>query len=199
MNKDKNQFEETLIKDLKNGDHNAFKQLVDIYYQDLYRTIFRVLKNVQDTEDTLQEVFVKISKYINRFEGRSSLSTWIYKITINESLMFIRKKKPQYYELDSDDNKDDIDEFSENVILKDWCCIPEKELLDNEAKDHLENAINGLSLNLRLVFIMRDINGFSVKETAKTLSISESVVKTRLFRARMKLRKDLDQYFSIRN
>ena len=184
------------IEALKSGDHDEFNKLVDIYYAVLYRLIIKIVKNAEDAEDLLQEVFIKITKNIKKFEGRSSLSTWIYKIAVNEALMFLRKKKPLEFSVDVDTDKDDQVNIGNSKQIKDWCCIPEKELLTTESSTYLNNAIDKLSVNLRLVFILRDINGLSIKDTAETLEVSESVVKTRLFRARNILRQELTTYFS---
>ena len=144
----------------------------------------------------LQEVFIKITKNIKKFEGRSSLSTWIYKIAVNEALMFLRKKKLIEFSLDVDTDKDDQVSIVDSKQIRDWCCIPEKELLTGESSEYLNDAIDKLSMNLRLVFVLRDINGLSIRDTAEALEVSESVVKTRLFRARNIVRQELTEYFS---
>lgn len=196
MIKQENLNQNLSIESLKAGNHDEFNKLVDAYYAVLYRLIIKIVKNVEDAEDLLQEVFIKITKNIKKFEGRSSLSTWIYKIGVNEALMFLRKKKLLEFSLDVDTDKDDQVIIGDGKQIKDWCCIPEKELLTSESITYLNNAIDELSLNLKLVFILRDINGLSIRDTAEALDVSESVVKTRLFRARNVLRQELNEYFS---
>ena len=184
------------INGLKNGEQEEFNKLVEIYSDVMYRLIIKIVKNNEDAEDLLQEVFIKISKNIDQFEGRSKLSTWIYKVAINEALMLLRKKKNYEISLDSNNEREDSWKTEEVKKIRDWCCIPEKELLNTESKKYLQEAIKKLSLNLRLVFVLRDINGLSIRDTAETLDVSESVVKTRLFRARNILRQELNEYFS---
>jgi RNA polymerase sigma-70 factor (ECF subfamily) len=159
----------------------------------IYRLGLKMLLNQQDAEDILQETFLKAYQHIGTFDGRSSISTWLYRIATNEALMFLRKKHPEIISID-DTNPDD-DEPSAPMEIIDWCCIPEKELLTTEGKAFLDKAIDKLSANLRVVFVLRDIQGLSVRETAEILNISEMAVKTRLSRARFQLREDLSVYF----
>jgi RNA polymerase sigma-70 factor (ECF subfamily) len=155
-----------------------------------------MLNNPADAEDVLQETFIKAFRAIPGFEERSSLSTWLYRIAVNESLMFLRKQKPEVAVAEDDfiDNNesDSIPAFQ----ILDWCCLPEDDFMTAETHEILDRSIKLLPENLRLVFILRDIEGLSIHDTAETLNISESNVKTRLLRARLKLREELSIYFS---
>lgn len=110
--------------------------------------------------------------------------------------MLVRRRKGEMVSLDEE--QDDGDGEREPAQLVDWCCLPESELISSEARDFLEQAVLQLSPNLRAVFALRDIEGLSVRETAEALSVSEEVVKTRLLRARLKLREMLSSYFGRR-
>jgi RNA polymerase sigma-70 factor (ECF subfamily) len=181
---------------LKAKDPEAITGLVEMYSDNIYRTAIKMLGNEQDAEDVLQETILKVLRSIDSFEERSSLSTWIYRITMNESLMLLRKRKNNTVSVDAEQDDDVGPEKPMEIV--DWCCLPEKEFLDDESRGYLDEAVKRLSPALRAVFVLRDIDGLSVRETAETLDISESAVKTRLLRARFQLREDLSNYFGKR-
>lgn len=181
---------------LKVKDPEAIAGLVELYSNNIYRTAIKMLGNEQDAEDVLQETILKVLRSIDSFEERSSLSTWIYRITMNEALMLLRKRKNIPVSVDAE-NDDEVGPEEPKEIV-DWCCLPENELLDDESRGYLDEAVKRLSPALRAVFVLRDIDGLSVRETAETLVISESAVKTRLLRARLQLREDLSNYFGKR-
>ena len=181
---------------LKAKDPEAISGLVELYSDNIYRTAIKMLGNEQDAEDVLQETILKVLRSIDHFEERSSLSTWIYRITMNEALMLLRKRKNVPVSVDAE--QDDEVGLEEPKEIVDWCCLPENELLDDESRGYLDEAVKRLSPALRAVFVLRDIDGLSVRETAETLDISESAVKTRLLRARLQLREDLSNYFGKR-
>jgi RNA polymerase sigma-70 factor (ECF subfamily) len=181
------------LEALKAGDPEEVGHFVEANSEAVYRLALRMLGDAQDAEDVLQETFVKALRGLKTFEGRSSLSTWLFRIATNEALMLLRKKKPDTISIDEE--REDDGGSPEPVQLVDWCCMPESELLSDESKRHMEAAIQKLSPALRAVFELRDIEGLSVKETADILNVTESVVKTRLLRARLKLREDLSAYF----
>ncbi|HTX78459.1 MAG TPA: sigma-70 family RNA polymerase sigma factor [Longilinea sp.] len=181
---------------LKAGDPEETRRFVEDNSNAVYRLALRMLGDEQDAEDVLQETFVKALRSLKSFEGRSSLSTWLFRIATNEALMLLRKKKPDAVSIDAE--REDDEGQLEPVQLVDWCCMPERELLSDESKRHMEAAIQKLSPALRAVFELRDIEGLSVRETADVLNVSEAVVKTRLLRARLKLREELSAYFGSR-
>jgi RNA polymerase sigma-70 factor, ECF subfamily len=179
---------------LQAGDRAEFARLVDMYSNQIYRLAMKILGDTNDAEDVLQETFIKAFRSLPTFEGRSSISTWLYRIAANEALMLVRKRKPEINTVSSDADSDD-DEVSPPTQIVDWCCLPENELLSAEGKQFLDQAIQTLSPNLRIVFILRDIQGLSIRETADVLKISEMAVKTRLLRARLQLREALSAYY----
>jgi RNA polymerase sigma-70 factor, ECF subfamily len=178
------------------GDKAAFAELVEGASPKIYNLALRMMQNEQDAEDVLQETFIKAYKALSNFERRSSLMTWLYRIAVNEALMLMRKRKGKdpgtLIEVDNDD------QGTTPLEIVDWCCLPEAEFQRKETRDQLQAAIEQLPQNMRLVFILRDIQGLSVKETADILQTNESVVKTRLVRARLKLREILSVYFKER-
>lgn len=131
-----------------------------------------------------------------KFEGRSSLGTWLYRIASNQALMRLRKNTPLQISVDEPITSRDGGEIPRQLI--DWCCLPEKEFVKSETMQELETALQTLSSGLRSAFILRDIHSLSTRETAELLNISEAAVKTRLLRARLKLREELSSIFNDR-
>ncbi|HAD07007.1 MAG TPA: RNA polymerase subunit sigma-24 [Anaerolineaceae bacterium] len=187
------------LEALKKGDRHELARMVDLYSDKIYRLALKFTNNPQDAEDVLQETFLKAMRALPEFEGRSSLSTWLYRIAVNESLMLLRKQKPDLA-LDTPAEEEDSEEggSSNGLILADWCCLPEEELLSEESRRFLDQAIQQLPATLRSVFILRDIEGMSIRETADLLGLTETNVKTRLLRARLFLRQQLSRYFGER-
>jgi len=175
------------------GDRAEFARVVDTYYEMVYRLAIRMLSNPQDAEDILQETFIKAYRKFHNFDGRSSVSTWLYRIATNESLMFLRRQHPELTPIDDTYENDEGLEKPAHIV--DWCCLPEEELMSAEAQAYLDEAVESLAPNLRVVFILRDIQGLSTRETAEVLNLTEMAVKTRLSRARFKLRELLSKYY----
>jgi RNA polymerase sigma-70 factor (ECF subfamily) len=175
------------------GDRAEFARMVDLYSHPIYRLGLRMLGNSQDAEDVLHNTFLNALIHLSSFEGRSSLSTWLYRIAANEALMVLRRKKPEVNleDTETDERAEDL-KPTQSV---DWSALPEEALLSGEAKKVLDRAIQNLPEPLRIVFLLRDIEGLSIKETAEALSLTETNVKTRLLRARMFLREQLSTYY----
>ncbi|MCU0485127.1 MAG: sigma-70 family RNA polymerase sigma factor [Anaerolineales bacterium] len=182
------------LEALKAGDRAAFSQLVETYSGKLYRLALKMLQNPQDAEDVLQETFIKAFRYINTFDGRSSLSTWLYRVATNEALMQLRRKHPDSVSIEEPDENGDTEQ--EPLQIVDWCCLPEQELLSSETRRRLDEAVSRLPETLKTVFLLRDIEDLSTAETAEVLNLTETAVKTRLSRARLRLREDLSVYYA---
>lgn len=187
---------EVSLEALIAGDRAEFARLVDSYSGPIYRLGLRMLGNPQDAEDILQNTFLNALTHLPRFEGRSSLLTWLYRIAANEALMLIRKKKPEV-NLEDAEGGDEAGDLKPTQFV-DWSARPEDELLSGEGKKILDEAIQTLSESLRIVFLLRDVEGLSIKETAEALNLTETNVKTRLLRARMYLREQLSTYYGER-
>jgi len=189
------QFPSEFVDRLIAGDGQAFNELVDQTSGGIYGLGLRMLGNAQDAEDMLQETFLKAHNALRGFEKRSSLYTWLYRIATNEALMMLRRRKSEFH-FDSEPVTQEEAENGEEVV--DWCCLPEKEFISEETRSELTRAAVKLSNALRMVFLLRDVRGFSTRETAEILQVNEEVVKTRLVRARVKLRDELSGYFRER-
>lgn len=181
---------------LRSGDRKEFSRLVEATSGQIYRLALKMLNDEQDAEDVLQQTYLSAMRSISSFEGRSSLATWLFRIAVNEALMLIRKRRPSVPV--QDEPEDDIDQVEQPVQLIDFCCLPEEELSSAEVKRVLAEATQRLSPGLRAVFLLRDVEELSIKETAEALNLSEANVKIRLLRARLKLREELANYFKER-
>ena len=190
---DKIKSEDFSLEDLRAGDRIEFARLVDAYSGVIYRLAVKILENPQDAEDVLQETFIKAYRHLKNFDGRSSISTWLYRIATNEALMMLRKHK--HISVSIDEPMNAADQEQEPIQIVDWCCLPETELMSTEAQVYLDQAVKELPHSLRVVFLLRDIEGLSTKETSEVLNLSEAAVKTRLSRARFRLRELLSEYF----
>lgn len=184
------------LEALQEGDRGEFARLVEQYSPMIYRLGSKMLDNPQDVEDMLQETFIKAYRHLGDFDGRSSLSTWLYRIATNEALMAMRRKRPDT--ISFDEPQADETEPQEPLQIVDWCCMPEQELMSAEGRAYLDKAVEGLPTSLRVVFLLRDIEGLSTRETAEVLNLSEMAVKTRLSRARLQLRETLSTYYGER-
>jgi len=184
------------LKALQQGDRGEFARLVEQYSPMIYRLGSKMLDNPQDVEDMLQETFIKAYRHLGDFDGRSSLSTWLYRIATNEALMAMRRKRPDT--ISFDEPQADETEPQEPLQIVDWCCMPEQELMSAEGRAYLDKAVESLPTSLRVVFLLRDIEGLSTRETTEVLNLSEMAVKTRLSRARLQLRETLSTYYGER-
>jgi RNA polymerase sigma-70 factor (ECF subfamily) len=196
MNNGRKPSEDFSLQALRNGDRTEFARLVEAYSGVIYRLAIKMLGNPQDAEDVLQETFIKAYRNLDGFDGRSKLSTWLYRIATNEALMMLRKEKGVFVSINEPVER--LEDEQEPMQIVDWCCLPEAELMSSEARAYLDQAIEELTPALRLVFLLRDIEGLSTKETSQVLNVSETAVKTRLSRARMRLRELLTSYYGER-
>jgi RNA polymerase sigma-70 factor (ECF subfamily) len=179
---------------LQQKDKGEFARVLDQNADRIYRLALKMVGNPQDAEDILQETFIKAFNNIEQFEGRSKISTWLYRIAINESLMLLRNRNGNTIQFNKEIKTDEGDDIPRQIV--DWCCLPEKELMSSEAHQYIRDAIKTLSNANRAAFLLRDVEGLSTKEAAETLEISESALKVRLMRARMQLREELTDFFA---
>jgi RNA polymerase sigma-70 factor (ECF subfamily) len=190
---------EISLEKLIAGDRVEFARLVDTYSSSIYRLGLKMLENPQDAEDMLQNTFINALMHLSEFEGRSNVATWLYRIAVNEALMLIRKRKPEIsIEQESRESDTESLEDAKPAVFADWSALPEDELLSSEGKYLLDTAVQNMPETLRIVFVLRDMEGLSIKETADALNLTETNVKTRLVRARMYLRERLSIYYAER-
>jgi RNA polymerase sigma-70 factor (ECF subfamily) len=190
--------ERELLRGLRAGEAEAYRQLLELHSANVYHVAFKLLGDEQEAEDVLQETFLSAFEAICSFEGRSKLSTWLYRIAYNAALMRLRKRSQlTSFSLDVPPPGVDPDGDGSHVSrhLVDWSAVPDDQLLTAEAREVMDRAIAELPETLRSTFILRDIQGLSGSETAEVLGIGVPTVKTRLHRARLWLRDRLSDYF----
>jgi len=183
-----------LVHASKNGDVAAFEQLVKRYDRKLLRIAQSVTHNAEDAQEAVQDAFLKAFQNLGQFREESQFSTWLIRITVNQSLMKLRK---QHATRDmSLDEKFQGDGDMPPMEVADWAPNPEQLYWASELREILVKSLKELRPILRVVFALRDIEGLSTVQTAEVLSLSHAAVKARLWRARSQLRERLNKYFS---
>ena len=186
--------ENTLVADARAGNGDAFAALLSQYDTRLFRLALRITGNQQDAADALQEALLKAFRGLVGFRGESRFYTWIVRIVLNEGLMKLRERRRDFMVSVDEPIQTDDDNFMPREI-EDWGDNPEQTYSKTEFDAILNQNLDQLEPTLRIVFLLRDVEGFSIEETARTLGLSIAAVKTRLLRARLKLRERLTKYF----
>ena len=182
-----------LVHASKNGDVAAFEQLVKRYDRKLLRIAQSVTRNREDSQDAVQEAFLKAFQNLNQFRGDSQFSTWLIRITVNQALMKLRKQGTVREVSLDEEFQDDKDMLPMEVT--DWAPNPEQLYWVSELRHILTQTLEAIRPPLRAVFVLRDIEGLSINQTAVVLGLSQVAVKARLWRARLQLREGLSKYF----
>ena len=184
--------EPVLVAAAQAGDISAFETLVSRYERKIFRLAQNITQNREDAEDVMQEAFLKAYEHLSGFQGNSRFYTWLVRIAVNQALMKLRKRRPNQVSIDEEVNT------GEDLIpreIEDWGPSPEDRYKQTEMSDILSSSIADLDPPFRIVFQLRDIEELSTEETAEALGLSVPAVKSRLLRARLKLRQKLDKYF----
>jgi RNA polymerase sigma-70 factor (ECF subfamily) len=182
-----------LVHAAKNGDVSAFEQLVARYDRKLLRIAQHVTHSREDSQDAVQESFLKAFQHLDQFREDSKFSTWLIRITLNQSLMKLRKQRA-IREVSLDEDSQEIGLLPLEVA--DWAPNPEQLYMTSELRKILTKTLRELRPILRTVFVLRDIEGLSIAQTAEILELNHCTVKARLRRARLQLRERLNKYFS---
>ncbi|MBI3474799.1 MAG: sigma-70 family RNA polymerase sigma factor [Acidobacteria bacterium] len=183
-----------LVESTRNGDIAAFEELVRRYDCRLLRIAQQVTNNLEDAQEAVQETFLKVFQKLDQFQGNSKFSTWLIRIALNESIMKIRRQRYKYeipLEYESQDGE------HTPMDVADWSPNPEQLYSRAELQEILRKALGGLLPAIRITFVLRDIEGLSIKETASVLGIEQTAVKSRLLRARLQLREKLSKHFKL--
>jgi RNA polymerase sigma-70 factor, ECF subfamily len=189
-----NSEESFLIHRVINGEIECFYELVRPYERAIFLAALSLVKNEADAEDILQEAVLKAFKGLHSFRQEAKFSTWLIQITLNEAKMRLRKDRRHLYD-SSDEGQCSEDGDYVPKDLADWREIPSEALEQKELREALIKAVNSLPEKYRTVFVLRDVQQLSIAETAQVLGISEASVKTRLSRARLKMRDTLATSF----
>jgi RNA polymerase sigma-70 factor (ECF subfamily) len=185
-----------LLHQAKGGDFAAFQKLVTKLQPRVYGLTFRILQQAQDAEDATQQTFLALIENIADFREESSVATWVLRIATNNALKFLRKKRTvkmiSMSEMASEDGYGDV---PHPEFIAPWSQTADEIVQQAEVQAELEKALLELDDKYRLVFVLRDVEGLSVRETSQALDLTESTVKVRLLRARLALREHLTRRF----
>lgn len=187
--------EGALVSLAKSGDLSAFDELVNRYERRIFRLTMNITQNREDAEDATQDAFLKSFQHLPDFQGDSRFYTWLVRIAVNEALMRLRRRRPNVTSLD------EPVQTEEDLIpreIEDWGPTPEQRYQVTELNSILSNATAELEPIFRTVFVLRDVEQLSTEETAEALGISVPAVKSRLLRARLRLREKLGRHFAQR-
>jgi RNA polymerase sigma-70 factor, ECF subfamily len=181
----------------KGGDQDAFEALTTRYERRVFSLALRMLRHEQDAEDVTQQTFISVVEHLDGFREESSFATWIMKIATHAALKIIRKRRGlETVSLEqTTEPANDHDPVPHPEYIADWRETPEQLMQRQETRRLIDDALDQLDEKHRLVFILRDVEGLSVYETAEALGLTESNVKVRLLRARLQLRELLTQAF----
>jgi RNA polymerase sigma-70 factor (ECF subfamily) len=184
----KEKTDKQLIAEFKRGNQQSFEELIGRYSTRAFSMAQRLTRSKQDAEEVLQDVFVTVYRKIKGFEGKSSFSSWLYRVTVNASLMKLRKKRQDQ----SVPLEDLVPQMKETAVVR----VPEGQEVDaitlrNQLKDALDSAIRKLPDDYRPVFVLRDVDGLTNREVGKILNLTVPAVKSRLHRSRIMLRRKL--------
>jgi len=185
--------EKKLIQLAKQGDRSAQAKIVKNYEKMVYNLGLKLLGDQEKAECILQETFLKVLQALPKFQEKSQLSTWIYRIATNQALMRLRSEKRQQVSFDEEPDNTNKDY---SPFVQTFDASPLDNLLNQELKEKMDRAIDQLPENYRAVFVMKDIEGLALKEIADILSMSLPAVKSNLHRARVFLRDRLAEMWN---
>lgn len=192
----------SVIEALRQGDETAYAALFDRYHAALVRAALIYVQSADAAEEVAQETWIAVFKGIGRFEGRSSLKTWLFSILVNRAKTHAQREG-RFITLDDTGDSDDAavapDRFYPNEhywvsLPRSWNDLPEDRLLSSEVRDHIQRAIDGLPPNQQLVITLRDVDGLSSDEVCNILSVSDTNQRVLLHRARARVRQVLETY-----
>ncbi|HYZ86497.1 MAG TPA: sigma-70 family RNA polymerase sigma factor [Bryobacteraceae bacterium] len=182
----RNSDEAALVRRVQARDELAFREIVERYQSKVFSIIYGILRNHNDAEDIAQQVFSKIYFSIGNFDFRSSLLTWIYKITVNECYDYLRKKRVRKLVYESDFSEEDTVRMENSEPAKDQRPAVDQTL---ERRDLITKLLAKVSEEDRTLIMLKEVEGHSVEELAEMTGMNENTIKVKLFRTRQKLLK----------
>ncbi|MEP7354529.1 MAG: RNA polymerase sigma factor [Acidobacteriota bacterium] len=186
-----NSPEAALVRRVQAGDEMAFREIVERNQSKVFSIIYGILRNHNDAEDISQQVFTKVYLSIGNFDFRSSLLTWMYKITVNECYDYLRKKKVRKLVYESDFSQEDAKHMEATDPAVDHA-LPADERLAN--RDLALKLLSKLSPDDRNLILLKEVEGHSVEELAQLTGMNENTIKVKLFRTRQKLLKAAQRF-----
>jgi RNA polymerase sigma-70 factor (ECF subfamily) len=185
-----------LINGIQSGQKDLFYELVKRYEGKIYNFGLKLVRDIGDAEDLVQDTFLNVFRYLKDFRQETKFKNWLYKIASN---LCIKKKRKSNFAPDRELSLDDFlpgeDDRTPSEI-PDWAALPLEKLLNEELSENLKKSIVSLPEKYRMVFVLRDVEGFNTDETAQILNVSPASVKVRLHRARLFLREKIKEYFT---
>lgn len=178
--------DDELVEKILRGDDVSFEILLRPYRQGILNMAYRMTENMEEAKEVCQDTLIKIYKYLYKFKKGKSFKNWIYKITVNSTYDFLRKKKK--YEEIVESQKSLVTGINQD---------PEKQLLNKEIKNKIRACLQNLGPKEKAVFILRDGEGFSIKETSEILGCSSVSVRTNLLRARQKIKTQFEKIYPV--
>src|ERR1700678_1517799 len=191
----KNSEEASLVRRVQARDEIAFRDIVERYQAKVFSIIYGILRNHNDAEDIAQQVFAKIYFSIQSFDFRSSLLTWIYKITVNECYDYLRKKRVRKLVYESDFSEEDAQRMEASDPAVDPAAPIDKRLAQ---RDLVTKLLSKVSPEDRNLILLKEVEGHSVEELAAMTGLNENTIKVKLFRTRQKLLKAAQRLNRIR-
>ena len=179
-----NTQEGALVRRAQDGDETAFREIVERYQSKVFSIVHGIVRQRNDVEDIAQQVFAKVYFSIRNFDFRSSLLTWIYKITVNECFDYLRKKKVRKLVYESDMSEDEVRRVENSEPAGDRATGADTELA---RRDYLSKLLTKVSEEERTLLMLKEVEGHSVEELAQMTGMNENTIKVKLFRARQKL------------
>lgn len=176
--------EAALVRRVQGRDELAFREIVERYQAKVFSIIYGILRNRNDAEDIAQQVFAKIYFSIKNFDFRSSLLTWIYKITVNECYDYLRKKRVRKLVYESDFSADDSLRMENSEPATDQAPLVDQQLAQH---DLVFKLLSKISEEDRSLILLKEVEGYSVEELSEMTGLNENTIKVKLFRARQKL------------
>ncbi len=186
-----------LVSRAQGGDLAAFEALATRYERRVYSLALRIVRHEQDAEDVTQQTLLSVLEHLAEFRAESSFATWIMRIATHAALKILRKRRGlDTVSLDqTTDPPEDSDQVPHPEYIADWRESPERLVVRHETRQLIDESLGRLDEKHRLVFLLRDVEGLSIQETAEALGLSEANVKVRLLRARLQLREILTKVF----
>lgn len=188
---DASQSEEELVAGLKGRQEWAFRRLVGDWSAKLLRLALRFVKRLEEAQEVVQDVYRKVWEKIDSFKGDSKLSTWLYRVTVNEALMRLRSRRTEA-EISWEDI---LPKFEDGIWVDkvaDWRALPDEALAEKEAREYLRQCIAELPSDYRAPYLLKDVEQLSENEVCEILDMDKSVMKVRVHRARMFLKKKIE-------
>jgi RNA polymerase sigma-70 factor (ECF subfamily) len=175
-----------LVERAKAGDRDAFEELVRRHAERLYAVVLRFVADGNEAQEVTQEAFLRAWRSIARFEGRSRFFTWLYRIGINEAKRRAARRPPVH-----------VASLDDEPVAEapDWSEAPETRSDQQDLRRVLEQAVRSLPAEYRATIVLRDVEGLSTREAAEVMDLGEAAFKSRLHRARLAVRRALDEYF----